>query len=164
MGVRRDTYMRTDMEGDSGQQEARAQRTERPAEKLSEARPGGYEGVALRVIDGLTGRRPGEVIINTRNATALRFLDPDDVVEVPSLVAASGLSPLASADLPRSARALVSQVNEYEREVVEAAVTGNAELAAVGLSRNPLVPGLSIARKLITEYREQHAPHLDYLH
>ena len=38
------------------------------------------------------------------------------------------------ADLPNPARALVSQVKVYAREVVEAAVTGNAELAAVGLS------------------------------
>jgi 6-phospho-beta-glucosidase len=164
MGVRRDTYMRTDMEGDNGQQEVRALRAERPAEKLSEARPGGYEGVALRVIDGLTGRRPAEVIVNTRNGTALPFLDQDDVAEMPSLVDATGLSPLACAELPRSARALVSQVKEYEREVVEAAVTGDAELAAVGLSRNPLVPGLTAARDLLTEYREAHTPHLDYLH
>ncbi len=164
MGVRRDTYMRTDMEGDNGQQEARAVRTERPAEKLSEARVGGYEGVALRVIDGLAGRRPGEVIVNTRNGTALPFLAPDDVVEVPSLVDRTGLSPLACVELPSPARALVTQVKAYEREVVEAAVTGNAELAAVGLSRNPLVPGLTAARELIAEYRERHTPHLDYLH
>jgi len=42
--------------------------------------------VALRVIGGLTSRRPAEVIVNTRNGSAVPFLDGDDVVEVPALV------------------------------------------------------------------------------
>jgi 6-phospho-beta-glucosidase len=163
LGVRRDTYMRTDTRGDSGQGEARARRTAAPAPGLAAAQVGGYEGLALRVIDGLSGRGAGELIVNTRNGTSLGFLDPDDIVEVPALVTADGVSPRPVPGLPRSGQGLVEQVKDYERGVVEAAMTGDAGLAAVALSLHPLVPGITAARELIAEYREAHGPHLAYL-
>jgi 6-phospho-beta-glucosidase len=55
------------------------------------------------------------------------------------------------------------QVKEYERGVVEAAMTGDAGLAAVALAQHPLVPGISAARELIDEYRAEHGEHLAYL-
>jgi 6-phospho-beta-glucosidase len=119
--------------------------------------------VALQVIDGLTARSPGEVIVNTRNGASLSFLDPDDVVEVPALVHGGGVSPLAIGRLPRSAIGLITQTKEYERELVEAAVTGDAGLAALALAVHPLVPGVTVAREMISEYRERHGPHLAYL-
>ena len=169
LGVRRDTYMRTDMGGDSGQGEARARRAAQPAPRLTAARVGGYEGLALRVIDGLSGQGPRELIVNVRNGVtkssslSLDFLDADDVVEVPARVADDGVSPLAVAGLPRSGRALVEQVKEYERGVVQAAMTGDADLAGVALSLHPLVPGITAARGLIAEYRAAHGRHLAYL-
>jgi 6-phospho-beta-glucosidase len=159
MGVRRDTYMRTDTDGDSQQAQARARRA-----TAGPTGPGGYEGVALQVIDGLTARSPGEVIVNTRNGASLGFLDPDDVVEVPALVHGGGVSPLAVGQLPRSATGLITQTKEYERELVDAAVTGDAGLAALALALHPLVPGVTVAREMISEYRERHGPHLAYLH
>ena len=75
----------------------------------------------------------------------------------------AGLTPLAVPELPRAARALVEQVKEYERGIVEAAMTGDAGLAAVALSQHPLVPGITAARELIAEYRERHGQHLAYL-
>jgi len=173
MGVRRDTYMRTDTEGENQQAQARARRrAARPAEpgdgqpgagQPNGGRPGGYEGVALRVIDGLTGRSPGEVIVNTRNGASLGFLDQDDVVEVPALVHGGGVSPLAVGPLPRSARGLITQTKQYERELVDAAVSGDADLAALALALHPLVPGVTVAREMMSEYRELHGPHLAYL-
>jgi 6-phospho-beta-glucosidase len=167
LGVRRDTYMQTDMQGDSGQEQARARRAARPAAGLAGATLGGYEGLALRVIDGLSGRGAGELIVNTRNgggtALSLDFLDPDDIVEVPAQVTPDGVSPRAVTGLPRSGRALVMQVKEYERGVVEAAMTGDAGLAAVALAQHPLVPGITAARELIDEYRAEHGEHLAYL-
>ncbi len=73
------------------------------------------------------------------------------------------LHPLAAGELPRSARGLVTQVKEYERTLVEAAVTGDAGLAELALSLHPLVPGISVARDLLAEYRERHGAHLAYL-
>jgi len=163
LGVRRDTYMQTDMRGDSGQGEARARRAAHPASGLAGARVGGYEGLALQVIDGLSGGAPRELIVNTRNGASLDFLDPEDIVEVPARVGPDGVSPLAGPRLPRSSQALVTQVKEYERGVVEAAMTGDAGLAGVALSLHPLVPGITAARELIAEYRAAHGQHLAYL-
>lgn len=163
LGVRRDTYMKTDTQGASGQAEARAERSAAGPAPIEAGELGGYEGLALRVIDGLAGRGASDVIVNTRNGRALDFLDPDDVVEVPARVDASGLSQLDAADLPRSARALVLAVKEYERGIVEAALSGDAGLAAVSLAQHPLVPGITAARELITEYLELHGEHLAYL-
>ena len=162
MGVRRDTYMRTDTEGDNHQGEAREHRAEVGAAAMDSAPIDGYEGLALRVIDGLSGRNPGEVIVNSAHGSSLG-LDAGDVVEVPTRVDPSGLTPLAVPELPRAARALVEQVKEYERGLVEAAMTGDAGLAGVALAQHPLVPGMTAARELIAEYRQQHGQYLAYL-
>jgi 6-phospho-beta-glucosidase len=163
LGVRRDTYMRTDMDGDSGQAAARERQavTEHP---VGGAKIGGYEGLALRVIDGLTGIRPGRVIVNIRNDGTIPALAADDIVEVPADVSEAGLAPVPVPDLPRAAQALVEQVKEYERATVEAAMTGDAGLAAVALALHPLVPGSTVARELLADYREEHGDTLAYLH
>src|SRR5262245_5480854 len=66
MGIRRDTYMRTDTDGDNAQAQARARRAAAGPAGPAGGRPGGYEGVALQVIDGLTARSPGEDRKSTR--------------------------------------------------------------------------------------------------
>ena len=162
LGVRRDTYMRADMQGDNGQGAARARRSAQPPTEIAAARIGGYEGLALRVIDGLAGRATGEVIVNMQAGASLG-LDPADIVEVPARVDPSGLTPLPLPELPRSALGLIMQVKEYERGIVQAAMTGDAGLAAVALAEHPLVPGITAARELIAEYRDQHGAHLAYL-
>ena len=162
LGVRRDTYMRADMQGDSGQGAARARRSAEPPTALSQPEIGGYEGLALRVIDGLSGRAAGEVIVNTPAGASLG-LDPADVVEVPARVDPGGLTPLPLPALPRAALGLIMQVKEYERGIVQAAMTGDAGLAAVALAQHPLVPGITAARELVADYREQHGGDLAYL-
>jgi 6-phospho-beta-glucosidase len=163
LGVRRDTYMRTDMEGASGQDEARARRSSRPEPGLDTAVIGGYEGLALRVIDGLTGAAPADCIVNVRSEGTASGLRADDVVETLASVSPAGILPRPSPALPRSAHALVLQVKEYERAAVDAAVSGDFSLAAVALAMHPLVPGITAARELLGEYRELHGPLLSYL-
>jgi 6-phospho-beta-glucosidase len=155
--------MRTDVDGDSGQAAAREARAARGAAPIDGGEPGGYEGLALRVIDGLAGNGGSDVIVNIRNDTSLGFLDPEDIVEVPARVDSGGLAKLGASQLPRSAAALVLAVKEYERGIVEAAMSGDANMAAVALAQHPLVPGITAARELIAEYLELHGEHLAYL-
>ncbi|HEX9030829.1 MAG TPA: hypothetical protein VF834_03225 [Streptosporangiaceae bacterium] len=163
IGVRHDTYMRTDTAGDSGQEQARAARLAAGTVPIEAGDLGGYEGLALRVIDGLAGRGASDVIVNVPNDGTLGFLDADDVVEVPARVDTDGLTRRDTADLPRSARALMMAVKEYERGVVDAALSGDANLAAVALAQHPLVPGITAARELMADYIDQHGEHLAYL-
>jgi 6-phospho-beta-glucosidase len=162
LAVRRDTYMRTDMFGDNDQAAARV-RQEQIDQPLGGTKIGGYEGLALRVIDGLSGRSPSRVIVNFPNAGSIPSLAADDIVEAPAEVSESGLAALPVPELPRSARALVEQVKEYERATVEAAMTGDASLAAVALALHPLVPGSTEARELLANYIDGHGPSLAYL-
>jgi len=113
-------------------------------------------------LDKLDKLAPGEVIVNTPAGASLG-LDPADVVEVPARVDPGGLTPLPLPELPRPALGLIMQVKEYERGIVQAAMTGDAGLAAVALAEHPLVPGITAARELIADYREQHGPDLAYL-
>ncbi|MHB1988213.1 MAG: family 4 glycosyl hydrolase [Acidimicrobiales bacterium] len=161
MQLRSATYMRLDVDGEeAGLGELVVGDHDLQMEPQA---IGGYEGVALRVIDGLMGRRPDRIVVNTRNGSSLAFLDPDDIVEVPALVDENGVSPLLPGDLPPGPRGLALQVKEYEKAVVEAAVTGDANLAATALALHPLVPGMSVAKDLVAAYRERHGPHLAYL-
>jgi 6-phospho-beta-glucosidase len=163
LGVRRDTYMRTDTEGASGQDEARARRSAQPEPGLDAAAIGGYEGLALRVIDGLTGAEPADCIVNVRGEGTVPGMSADDVVETLASVSPAGIVPQQSPALPRSAQGLVLQVKEYERAAVDAAVSGDFGLAAAALALHPLVPGITAARELVAEYRELHGPLLAYL-
>ena len=131
---------------------------------IEAAEIGGYEGLALRVIDGLSGRSPSTVIVNVPNSGSLGFLEPDDIVEVPTRVDAAGLTSVGrQPDLPRSARALIEEGKEYERGIVAAARSGDAGLAAIALAQHPLVPGITAARELLAEYRDAHGEQLAYL-
>jgi 6-phospho-beta-glucosidase len=163
LGVRRDTYMRTDMDGASGQDAARAARSAEPDDAVDAGAIGGYESLALRVIDGLTGAAPAECILNVPSEGTVPGMSADDVVETWASVSPAGIVPRPSPALPRSAHGLVLQVKEYERAAVLAAVNADAELAVAALAMHPLVPGITAARELLTEYIELHGPLLRYL-
>ena len=162
MGIRRDSYMRADMDGDVMPEAAARPRTSGPITPAGQDAHG-YEGIAMQVIEGLTARKTGRVIINTRNGATLSFLDTDDVIETPAHIDGGGIAPLAAGELPGSAQGLITRVKEFERGVVTAAVTGDANLAALALALHPLVPGITVAKEMISEYRERHGPHLAYL-
>ncbi|MGH9920439.1 MAG: hypothetical protein ACRD6W_16415, partial [Nitrososphaerales archaeon] len=161
MGARHGSYMRLDIEGavpapcEGGVQAE--------VDDLASDAIGGYEGVALRVIDALSGAASGPIVVNVPNGSSLDFLDPGDVVEVPAMVDEGGVQPIAARGLTGFPKALVFQVKEYERAVVEAATTADAALAALALSLHPLVPGLSAAREMMDAYRGRHRHLLAYL-
>jgi 6-phospho-beta-glucosidase len=76
------------------------------------------------------------------------------VVEVPCVVGRAGAQSVAVGDgVPDHARALVESVKAVERATIEAALTGSAALAVKALALHPLVPSVTTARRIFTEYR-----------
>ncbi|MHA6629648.1 family 4 glycosyl hydrolase [Pseudonocardia sichuanensis] len=131
---------------------------------------GGYQQVALDLMAALSGgaslthpagsassagfHPPSRtMILDVRNGAAVPGLPADAVVEVPCLVGAHGVTPLATAPLPLAMLGLLQQVKAVEQDTIEAAVTGSEALALRAFAQHPLVDSVGVAQELLRGYR-----------
>jgi 6-phospho-beta-glucosidase len=112
----------------------------------------GYAAVAVALIRGLYSNKRSVMILNTANNRALPGLDSSAVVEVPCVVSAAGVAPLAVARVPAHARALMQTIKDVERTTIEAAMTGSRALAIKALGLHPLVPSVDVAQRIFASY------------
>jgi 6-phospho-beta-glucosidase len=85
----------------------------------------GYHRIALDVMTALTGARPAEIVVNTRNAGAVPDLPADDVVETACRISNNSITPLPIDPLPDAVLGLVQSIKAYERATIEAACGGS---------------------------------------
>ncbi|MGI5329302.1 6-phospho-beta-glucosidase [Actinomadura nitritigenes] len=112
----------------------------------------GYAGVALSVMAAISRNEPATMILNVRNGTTVRALPEDAVVEVPVLVDAGGVHPLALAQPDLHQAGLMQQVKAVERLTISAARTGSRAEAAKAFGLHPLVDSVSVGRLLLDGY------------
>ena len=115
---------------------------------------GGYEGMALGIVEALANDDGRVMILNTRNRSSLPCLDSSAVVEVPCVVRRSGIVPVAVGGVSPHVEALVQTIKDVERTAIAAAVTGSRQLALRALALHPLVPSVSSARRILDAYLE----------
>lgn len=118
----------------------------------------GYAGVALDLIEGLTGDHPSRMILNIPNEGAITGMDEADVVEIPAVVSKGFVKPLPAGAIPDMCLGLMKQVKAYERLTIEAAIEGSYKKALLALTIHPLVRDGEIARKILDGYIQQHGP------
>jgi 6-phospho-beta-glucosidase len=111
---------------------------EKPA--LLEQRGGAfYSEAAVGLVAALSGAKPGVHVVDIRNGDTLAGLQPDDVVEVPARVDASGIVALPQRPLAPELLGLTQHVTAYERLAAEAAVTRDVVTARKALLAHPLI-------------------------
>lgn len=120
---------------------------------------GGYQQVALDLMTALAGGPARTMILDVRNGSTVPGLPADAVVEVPCLVGAHGITPLATTPLPGAMLGLLQQVKAVEQTTIEAARTGSATLALRAFAEHPLVDSVAVAEQLLAGYR-RHLPAL----
>ena len=106
-------------------------------------------------------RRGGDVqVVDVRNDGAIPDLPASAVVEIPATIDRDGAHPLPLAPLAAEQRALVQAVKAYEELTIEAARTGDRQVALRALAANPLV-GAEVAAPLLDAILESDAQHLE---
>ncbi|MCK7531700.1 MAG: hypothetical protein MZV63_12065 [Marinilabiliales bacterium] len=75
-----------------------------------------------------------------RNNGAVKEWPADWVLEIPSVVKRSGITPIPTEPLPQSQFGLIAAVKAYEMLTVEAAIHGDREAAYQALLVNPIGP------------------------
>ncbi|SFQ58703.1 6-phospho-beta-glucosidase [Amycolatopsis arida] len=121
-----------------------------------------YSTAALHLVQALTGRRPGEHVVNVGNDGALPFLPADAVVEVPAAVDGTGARPLPVPPLEPRWAGLVAHVAAYERLALEAAVHGGRDRVADALLAHPLVGQYALAEELADALVAANREHLPW--
>ena len=99
-------------------------------------------------------------MVDVRNDGAIPDLPASAVVEIPAVIDRDGAHPLPLAPLAPEQRALVQAVKAYEELTIEAARTGDREVALRALAANPLV-GAEVASPLLDSILEADAHHLE---
>jgi 6-phospho-beta-glucosidase len=114
--------------------------------------PGGYGGLALDLVDALTGDGTTVLILNVANRSSLPFLDADAVVEVPCVVGRGGVVPVAIGTVPVEASELIGSVRAAERMAMEAALSGSRRMAVQALAMHPLVRSTEVAERILQRH------------
>ena len=99
----------------------------------------------------LTGEDHVELAVNVPNRGVLPDLPAEAVVEVPALVGAAGVTPLSVGPLPAGIAAVLTARAQQQEITVEAALTGDRDLAVEALVLDPLVPDSATARAILRD-------------
>jgi 6-phospho-beta-glucosidase len=119
-----------------------------------------YSEAAAQLMASLHDGRGDVQVVDTLNGTAILDLPADAVVEVPARIDRDGAHPLPAAELTPEMRALVQHAKAYEQLAVQAALTGDRDVALRALMANPLVGSYHIAAPLLEELLLVNATHL----
>ncbi len=146
---RSETYMNVE----TGHQDRKTLVSQEVSRGMNE---GGYTGVAIGLMEALTGHSPKTMVLNIPNRGGITGMDVEDVVEISGYVGPGFIRPMAVGEIPAACLGLMKQVKEYERLTIEAATEGSYAKALQALTIHPLIRDGNVARRILNDYRLRH--------
>ena len=119
-----------------------------------------YSTVATQLLNAHYNDLGETHVVNTRNNGAVKEWPADWVLEIPSTVKKSGITPLSTEPLPIACFGLIAAVKAYELLTVEAAVHGDREAAYQALLVNPIGPKADQVQAVLDDMLETHRQYL----
>ena len=119
-----------------------------------------YSTVATQLLNAHYNDLSETHVVNIRNDGAVQEWPADWVLEIPSTVRRSGITPIPTQPLPASCFGLISAVKAFELLTVEAAVHGDREAAYQALLVHPLGPTADRVQAVLDDLLETHKEHL----
>lgn len=119
-----------------------------------------YSEAAVNLMVSLYNDRRDIQALNVSNGRTLDFLPADASIEVNCVVTSEGPLPLPVTRVPEQVKGLIHAVKTYERLTIEAAISGDRDIALQAMASHPLVPSVNVAKKLLDEMLEKNKPYL----
>ncbi|MDO6687062.1 MULTISPECIES: 6-phospho-beta-glucosidase [unclassified Agarivorans] len=110
-----------------------------------------YSEAACELMSSIYNDKRTIMHVNTRNNGTIAGLPDDCAVEVSSMITRSGPVPLNVSPFPSDTLRLIQMMKDFETLTVEAAVTGDRNIAHRALILNPLVTTGSILEEALNE-------------
>lgn len=120
-----------------------------------------YSDAACELISAIYNNKGIIMAVNTRNKGAIYDLPYDCAVEISSYITSSGAKPINFGKFENAGqRGYIQLMKAMEELVVEAAVTGDYNIALQAFTTNPLIPGTKVAKKVLNELLDAHEKYL----
>ena len=119
-----------------------------------------YSEAACELMSSIYNDKRTIMHVNTRNNGAISGLPDDCAVEVSSVITKSGPLPLNVAPFPEDIMRLIQLMKEYESLTVEAAISGDINLAHRALILNPIVVTGNVLQDALFETVRENVEHM----
>jgi 6-phospho-beta-glucosidase len=119
-----------------------------------------YSTVATQLLNAHYNDLGETHVVNIANNGAVKEWPAEWVLEIPSMVRKSGITPIPAAPLPLSQFGLISAVKAYELLTVEAAVHGDRNAVYEALLAHPIGPKADQVQAVLDDMLETHKEHL----
>ena len=119
-----------------------------------------YSDAACNLIASIYTDKRDIQYVDVQNNGCISDLPDESAVEVACMITADGPKPLATGEMKPTISGTIHMIKAFERMVVEAAVTGNRDLAVTALNMNPLCPSDHLANIVVDELIEAHKEYL----
>ncbi len=129
-------------------------------EQLAKRGGAKYSDAACNLIQSIYNNTGDIQYVDVKNNGAIADLPLDSAVEIACRITSDGPQPIATGELKLPISGYVHMMKTFERMVIEAAVSGDRNLAVAALNLNPLCPSDEIANKVVDELLEAHKEYL----
>jgi len=119
-----------------------------------------YSTVATQLLNAHYNDLNETHVVNIKNNGAVKEWPAEWVLEIPSKVRRSGITPIPTEPLPPACFGLIAQVKSYELLTVQAAVHGDRDAAYQALLAHPLGPTADKVQAVLDDMLETHKPYL----
>lgn len=129
--------------------------------KELEERGGAYYSVAAcSLIDSIYNDRKDVQYVDVLNKNAYSNFDSKNVIETACTITKDGPKPIECGKAPYKLLGTVTNIKSFEKMTVEAAVTGNRDLAIAALTMNPLIPSENLSIEVFDRLYKAHEKYL----
>lgn len=119
-----------------------------------------YSDAACETIASIYANKNTQIVVSTKNEGAVPDLPADCVVEVTAYVGGQGARNVAFGELPTAEKGWLQVMKAMELLTIEAAATGDYNIALQAFTINPLVPSGDTAKRVMDELFIAHKDHL----
>ena len=119
-----------------------------------------YSTVATQLLNAHYNDLGETHVVNIKNNGAVKEWPAEWVLEIPSTVRKSGITPIPTEPLPQAQFGLIAAVKAYEMLTVEAAVHGDRDAAYEALLVHPIGPKADKIQAVLDDLLETHREHL----
>ena len=127
-------------------------------EQLSKRGGAYYSDAACECINAIYNNKKIHMVVSTQNNGAISCLDDSSIVEVSSIISATGAQPLAWGKMSPSQKGWLQLMKAMEECVIQAAITGDYGTALEAFNINPLIEnsdeGIAVLNELLLAHEK----------